>query len=57
MGLILFNFFVSDLDERMDFTVSKFTDDTKEEQLAHQKAVLPLSKTGTGWRAGWRGTL
>ena len=57
MGLILFNFFVSDLDERMDFTLSKFTDDTKEEQLAHQKAVLPLSKTGTGWRAGWKGIL
>ena len=29
MGLILFNFFVRDLDERMDFTLSKFTDDTK----------------------------
>jgi len=56
LGLVSFSFFISDLSKRMESSLCKCADDTWEEWLTHQKAVLPFSQTWTGWRVGWRGT-
>lgn len=48
LGPVYFNI-INDLDEGIVFTLSKYS---WEEWPTCQKAVLPFSKTWTGWRAG-----
>ena len=45
LSLVLFSFFISDLDKGIVATLSKFADDW----LTRLKAVLPFSETWTGW--------
>ena len=45
LGLVLFNIFINDIDDGIDCTLSKLTDDTRVVQLMQQKEGKPSKGT------------
>ena len=53
LGLVLFNTFISDLDEGIvSILRSTLMIKSWEEWLTHQKGLLPFIKAWTDWKAG-----
>jgi len=57
LGPALFNFFINDLDEELECTLSRFAGDTKQGRVVDTPAgCAAIQQDRTGWTAGRRGT-